>query len=97
MQNRKPTHPGEVLYEDVILPLNMTITCAAQTLGISRKTLSKLIHGKSSLTTEIAVRISQATGTNPENWMNMQVKLDLWNIALTKNLQVQKFGGEGSA
>ena len=78
MQRRKPTHPGEVLLEDVIKPLGITITEAAQDLGISRKTLSELIHGKCSLSPEMAVRIAKATKTSPESWLAMQTKLDLW-------------------
>ena len=72
---RKPTHPGEVLFEDVLKPLGLTITEAAQDLGVNRKTLSAIIKGKSSLTTEMAVRIAQATGTSPESWLNMQTKI----------------------
>jgi len=78
MKRRKPTHPGEVLLEDVIKPLGITITEAAQDLGISRKTLSELIHGKCSLSPEMAVRIAKATKTSPESWLAMQTKLDLW-------------------
>jgi len=78
MQRRKPTHPGEVLLEDVIKPLGITITEAAQDLGISRKTLSELIHGKCGLSPEMAVRIAKATNTSPESWLAMQTKLDLW-------------------
>ena len=77
MQRRKPTHPGEVLLEDVIKPLGITLTEAAQDLGISRKTLSELIHGKCGLSPEMAVRIAKATNTSPESWLAMQTKLDL--------------------
>ncbi|TGM99923.1 HigA family addiction module antitoxin, partial [Leptospira yasudae] len=50
MNKRKPTHPGEVLLEDVIKPLGLTITEAAKDLGISRKTLSEIVNSKSSIT-----------------------------------------------
>lgn len=79
MLNRKPTHPGEVLLEDVIKPLGITITKAAKDLGISRKTLSELVNGKCALSPELAVRIGKATNTSPESWLAMQTKLDLWN------------------
>lgn len=92
MNTRRPTHPGEVLYEDVIKPLNITITNAAKDLKISRKTLSELIHGKCNLTPDMAVRISLATGTTAESWMNMQVKLDLWNIQQDLPKNIEKFG-----
>lgn len=75
---RKPTHPGLILKEDVINPLGLTITEAAENLGISRKHLSQLINGHISLTPEMAVRISKATKTSAESWLNMQIRLDLW-------------------
>ena len=91
MQRRKPTHPGEVLLEDVIKPLGITITEAAQDLGISRKTLSELIHGKCGLTPEMAVRIAKATNTSPESWLVMQTKLDLWQAMQDEPKDVIKF------
>jgi len=75
---RKPTHPGVVFKEDVLIPIGITITSAAKNLGVTRKTLSEFINEKSSLSPEMAVRIAKATKTSPESWMNMQVKLDLW-------------------
>ena len=83
MIKRKPTHPGEILLKDVIKPLNITITEAAEKLGVSRKTLSELVNQKASLSPQMALRISKATKTSPESWINMQAKLDLW-IALQK-------------
>ena len=79
MTNRKPTHPGAVLLEDVIKPLKLTITDAAKLLGVSRKTLSELVNEKAMLSPEMAVRIAKATGTSPESWMYMQQKLTLWD------------------
>ena len=76
---RKPTHPGAVFLEDVMKPLNLSVTDAASMLGVSRKTLSEFINGKSSLSPEMALRIGKATNTSVESWMNMQQKLTLWN------------------
>ena len=75
---RKPTHPGVVFYEDVMKPLNLSVTKTAKMLGVSRKTLSEFINEKSSLSPEMALRISIATGTTAESWLNMQQKLTLW-------------------
>jgi addiction module HigA family antidote len=75
---RRPTHPGEVLREDVIRPLGMTVTDAAKSLGVTRKTLSALLNCKASLSPEMAVRVARATNTSPESWLYMQAKLDLW-------------------
>lgn len=74
----KPTHPGSVFREDVMKPLNLTVTKTAQILGVSRKALSEFINEKSSLSPDMALRISIATGTSAESWMNMQQKLTLW-------------------
>ena len=79
MITRKPTHPGEVLLEDVIKPLGLTVTEAAKNLGVSRKTLSELVNQKAALSPEMALRIAKATNTSPESWLNMQTKLNLWN------------------
>ena len=78
MTNRKPTHPGAVLLEDVIKPLGLTITEAAKMLGVSRKTLSEFVNEKAMLSPDMAIRIAKATNTSPESWMNMQQKLTLW-------------------
>ena len=78
---RKPVHPGEVLLEEVIKPLGLTVTEAAARLGVTRKTLSALLNGKASLSPEMATRIAAATHTSPESWLYMQAKLDLWNVA----------------
>jgi addiction module HigA family antidote len=90
IEKRKPTHPGEVLREDVIKPLGLSVTEAAKLLGIARKTLSTLLNCKASLSPEMAVRIGKATGTSPESWLYMQAKLDLW-IASQKPPKVKEF------
>ena len=84
LYKRKPTHPGEILREDVIKPLNLTVTEAAKKLGVTRKTLSALLNCRASMSPEMAIRVSKATGTSPESWLFMQAKLDLWNAASQK-------------
>ena len=91
MYSRKPTHPGEVLLEDVIKPLRITITEAARDLGVSRKTLSELVNGKCALSPKLAVRIGKATNTSPESWLSMQAKLDLWNAMQNSPKDVIRF------
>ena len=91
MIKRKPTHPGEILLEDVIKPLNITITEAAEKLGVSRKTLSELVNQKASLSPQMALRISKATKTSPESWINMQAKLDLWKALQKEPTNVVTF------
>lgn len=91
MNGRKPTHSGEVLLEDVLKELHISITNAASNFGVSRKTLSELVNGKSSLTPEMAIRIAMATNTSPESWMNMLTKYDLWKIQQEQNLRIVPF------
>ena len=79
MIRRKPTHPGTVFLEDVMKPLGLTVTDTARMLGVSRKALSEFVNGKAALSPEMALRISKATNTSAESWMNMQQKLTLWN------------------
>ncbi|TGL49755.1 addiction module antidote protein, HigA family [Leptospira wolffii] len=91
MNKRKPTHPGEILLEDIIKPLGLTITEAAKDLGVSRKTLSEIVNAKSPVTPEMAVRIGIATNTSAESWLNMQTKLDLWTAMQEKPKNIIKF------
>ena len=90
-KRRKPTHPGEILREDVIKPLGLTVTEAAKRLGVTRKTLSELINCRSSMSPEMAVRVGKATKTTPDSWLYMQAKLDLW-FADQKPTKVEEFG-----
>jgi len=77
---RKPTHPGAVLREDVLPELGITQATLANHLGVSRLTVSDLLHEKRALTAEMAVRISKVIGGTPESWLRMQEALDLWEI-----------------
>jgi len=88
---RKPTHPGEVLKEDVIIPLRLSITEAAKRLGINPSILSALVNCNSSLTPEMAIRIGKATKTTPESWLYMQAKYDLWQAEQNFS-DVEEFG-----
>jgi addiction module HigA family antidote len=91
MHTRRPTHPGEVLLEDVMKPLGITITEAARDLGVSRKTLSETVNGRCALSPEMAVRVGKATNTSPESWLAMQSKLDLWKVMQKEPRDVTKF------
>ncbi len=73
-----PPHPGEVLKELCIEPLGLSITDAADGLGVSRKTLSAILNGRSGISPEMAIRLSLAFDTSAESWLNQQVQYDLW-------------------
>jgi addiction module HigA family antidote len=89
MKTRKPTHPGAVFREDVLLPLHLSVTEAAERLGVSRKQLSLFCNERAALSPEMALRIGEATGTSPESWLAMQSKLTLWEASQVKPHNVQ--------
>lgn len=88
---RKPTHPGVVFYEDVMKPLNISVNEASKILGVSRKALSEFINEKAALSPEMALRISKATKTSVESWMNMQQKLTIYNAKIKEPKNVKSF------
>lgn len=78
MEMDNPPHPGEVLKELYLEPLGLTVTEAAEALGVSRKTLSALLNGRYGVSPDMAMRLSKAFGTSPEVWFGMQQDYDLW-------------------
>jgi antitoxin HigA-1 len=80
---RRPTHPGNIIKEDYLLPLSISIKDMADALGVSRKTLSKIINGRGAITPDMALRLSRAFDTTPDLWLNLQKNYDLWNAETT--------------
>ena len=80
MQMYNPPHPGEVLKELCLEPLELTVTKAARALGVSRKTLSAILNGRSGISPEMAIRLSIAFDTSAESWLNQQAQYDLWVV-----------------
>lgn len=80
-KNRKPTHPGEVLREDVLPALELTQLEFAKRLGVSRRTVSELLHERRPVTPDMAIRLGRLLGNGPEIWLRMQQTLDLWKLA----------------
>lgn len=78
--NRRPTHPGAILREDVLPALEMTQKEFAARLGVSRLSVSDLLHEKRSLSPEMAVRVAKLLNTTPESWLRMQEAVDLWDV-----------------
>ena len=77
---RRPTHPGETLREDVLPALGMTQGELAKRLGVSRLSVSELLHGKRALSADMALRIARLTSTTAESWLRMQAAVDLWEL-----------------
>ena len=78
--NRRPTHPGAILREDVLPHLGMTQKDFADRLGVSRLTVSEVIHEKRPVTPDMAMRLGRLLGNGPEIWLRMQQTLDLWEL-----------------
>jgi addiction module HigA family antidote len=76
---RKPTHPGELLREDVFPTLRITVSEAARKLRVSRQTLHRILAGKAGVTPDMAVRLGKFCGNGPGLWLRMQQAYDLWH------------------
>ncbi len=77
---RRPPHPGAILREDVLPHLGMTQKEFADRLGVSRVSVSEVIHEKRPVTPDMAMRLGQLLGNGPEIWLRMQQTLDLWDL-----------------
>jgi addiction module HigA family antidote len=78
MQMHNPPHPGEAIRGLCLEPLGISVTDAAEALGVTRKTLSAILNGRAGISPEMALRLSIAFDTSPESWMNQQTQYDLW-------------------
>lgn len=91
MQMHNPPHPGEIIRELCIEPLDLSITETAEGLGVSRKTLSAILNGRAGISPEMALRLSMAFNTTPESWLNQQSHYDLWHAKQEhKRMKVKK-------
>jgi len=73
-----PPHPGEIIREECLKPLGLTVTAAATGLGITRKALSELLNGHTGLSPEMAIRLAKVFGSSAETWLRLQMQYDLW-------------------
>ncbi len=76
---RPPIHPGEILREDVLPSLGLSISEAARRLNISRQQLHRVLACTHPITTEMALRIGKFAGNGPGIWLRMQQSYDLWH------------------
>lgn len=101
MRMKNPVHPGELLREEYLEPLGLSITAAAEKIGVTRKALSELVNERSGVSPLMAWRLSIAFGTSPELWTNMQTGYDLAqerdNPALTTVQNIYRPGNDVSA
>ena len=81
-----PSHPGEILREDYIKPLGLTVSEVAQGLGIARKTLSAIVNERAGISSAMAYRLAHGFSSSPEFWMNLQTQYDLWQARQSVDL-----------
>jgi antitoxin HigA-1 len=78
-RKRPPVHPGRILMNHHLRPLSLSISELAKILGISRKTLSKILNERGAITPDMALRLSRAFNTSPDLWLGLQQEYDLWH------------------
>ncbi len=89
-RTRRPAHPGAILREDILPELGMSQTELARRLGVSRLTVSDLVHEKRGLSADMAMRLARLLDTTPESWLAMQQALDLWELENERGPEYQK-------
>lgn len=91
-ENRQPTHAGEVLREDFLVPLGITQSHLAKALHTSFRAINELVNEKRGITTEMALKLSKYFGTSPQLWLNLQNQFDLYKVALKKKDVLDEVG-----
>lgn len=76
---RKPTSPGELLYEEFLVPLGITQKELADHLRVDYKVINRIVNEKARITPEMAIKLAQALETTPHFWLNSQQALDIWS------------------
>ncbi len=79
-KTRKPTHPGELIREDLLPETGMSQVRLARLMGVSRRTVSEIVNERRRVTPDIAFRLARVFNSTPEMWLNMQQSLDLWEV-----------------
>ncbi len=85
-----PPHPGEIVAEECLKPLGLTVTAAAQALRVSRKTLSAILNGRGRISADMALRLAQAFGGTAEVWLRLQVQRDLWEAGRRRQPRIRR-------
>jgi antitoxin HigA-1 len=89
-RKRRPTHPGEVLREDVIPALKITQGEFARTLGVSRRTVNEILQEKRPVTVDTAHRLARALNTSPDVWLGLQQDVDLWDALQARKSEYER-------
>src|SRR5580704_326987 len=91
MAMNSPAHPGEVIRALCLVPLDLTVTTAADALGVTRKALSDLLNGHSGVSPDMAIRLEKVGWSSADHWLRMQLQYDLWQARQrSKQIVVKK-------
>ncbi|OOF39878.1 addiction module antidote protein, HigA family [Rodentibacter rarus] len=92
MRMHNPPHPAEVIRDDILPELGLSVTEAAKQLGVNRVTLSRLLNGKSGISADMALRLHVWLGENspsPESWLHQQADYDLWQASQKADFSIK--------
>lgn len=81
---RKPTSPGEIIYEEFLLPLGITQKELSEHIGCDYKVINRIINERARITPEMAIKFSEAFETTPDFWLNAQQAIDIWESSSRK-------------
>jgi addiction module HigA family antidote len=88
--NREPTHPGEMLKEEFLIPMGITQRELAHGINVPYQRINELINGKRGVTPSTALRLAKYFGTSPGFWMNLQLRWDLYRAQRVEAKQLEK-------
>jgi antitoxin HigA-1 len=92
MAMHNPPHPGGIVRRQCLEPLGLTITEAAEGLGVTRQTLSDLVNERAGVSVEMAIRLSKGFGSSPETWLALQMAYDLWQTReRMEHIEIREF------
>ena len=89
---RNPTHPGEILKEEFLIPLKITQSKLASDLYTSFRAINELVNEKRGITTEMSLKLSKYFGTSPQLWLNLQNQFDLYKVLNKKRDELKEIG-----
>jgi addiction module HigA family antidote len=89
-RKRRPTHPGEVLREDVLPETGLTQEQFARRLGVSRRTVNEILNERRPVSVDMAHRLARVLNTTPDVWINMQMAFELWEVAEAKKTEYER-------
>jgi addiction module HigA family antidote len=98
MRMKKPPHPGRIVRQECIEPLGLTVTEAAERLGVTRQALNNVVNEKAGISPEMSIRLSKAFGSSPQVWLGLQMEYDLAEAEKNAGkIKVQRITGRRAA